>query len=229
MDAALELVETVNRDRPPDRRLTLFHLILRAAVKVLDERPRLNRFVAGGRLWQRDGIWITFSAKQRMDEQAPLITVKLKLDPRASLNEMIDQIQEALRSKRGGRKEASDSEVELLLRLPPVLIRLVLRVVRALDGLGLLPRKMIDSDPLYASVFFANLGSVGLDAGYHHLWEHGNIPTFCVVGRVREGSDGRRRAVFKFTFDERIEDGLYCAKSLERLRSLLETPQNLLG
>ena len=44
-------------------RLTLFHVVVWGAVRVLDERPRLNRFVAGGRHWQRDGIWISYSAK----------------------------------------------------------------------------------------------------------------------------------------------------------------------
>jgi hypothetical protein len=86
---------------------------------------------------------------------------------------------------------------------------------------------MIRSDPMYASVFVANLGSVGLDAGYHHLWEYGTISIFCVVGRVGEGADGRRCMTLKYTYDERVEDGLYCARSLERLRELLENPKEL--
>ena len=39
--------------------------MLRAIALVLAERPRLNRFTAGGRVWQRDGIWLSFSAKLR--------------------------------------------------------------------------------------------------------------------------------------------------------------------
>jgi pyruvate/2-oxoglutarate dehydrogenase complex dihydrolipoamide acyltransferase (E2) component len=31
----------------------------------------------------------------------------------------------------------------------------------------------------------------------------------------------------KWTYDERVEDGLYCARSLERLRELLENPEKL--
>ncbi len=111
--------------------------------------------------------------------------------------------------------------------LPNSLLRLGIGCVRALDALGLLPEAMIRSDPMYASVFVANLGSVGLDAGYHHLWEYGTIPIFCVLGRVRAGADGRRRVVLKYTYDERTEDGLYCARSLEILRELLEKPSLL--
>jgi pyruvate/2-oxoglutarate dehydrogenase complex dihydrolipoamide acyltransferase (E2) component len=31
----------------------------------------------------------------------------------------------------------------------------------------------------------------------------------------------------KFTYDERIEDGLYCARSLDLLRELIERPEKL--
>jgi hypothetical protein len=73
----------------------------------------------------------------------------------------------------------------------------------------------------------ASLGSVGLDAGYHHLWEHGTCPVFCVIGRIHEGPDGRRRTVLKWSYDERTEDGLYCAAGLERIRELIESPEKL--
>jgi len=227
VEAALGFVERENARRPPERRITLFHLVLRAMVRVLDERPRLNRFVAGGRIWQRDGIWISFSAKLRFDDDAPLLTVKRRFDPGMRLDEMVEHLHASLARSRSGRATAADREMGLLLRLPPFLARAAVRGVMALDGLGLLPRSMIDPDPMHASIFVANLGSVGLDAGYHHLWEYGNIPIFCVMGRIREGTDGRRSVTLKWSYDERVEDGLYCARSLERMRELLAKPEAL--
>src|SRR5512135_3059827 len=44
---------------------TLLHLLIWASAQVLHARPRLNRFTAGGRIFQRRGIWISFSAKKR--------------------------------------------------------------------------------------------------------------------------------------------------------------------
>jgi hypothetical protein len=223
---ALAFLAERNQGRPPERRATFFHLVLRAITRTLDERPRLNRFTAGGRIWQRDGIWISFAAKKRFDDDAPIVTVKRRFDPAESLDEMVERLLGEIRAERGGRVSASDRELAWLLRLPAPLTRLALALVRGADELGLLPRAMLDPDPMHASVFAANLGSVGLDAGYHHLWEWGNCPIFCVVGRVQE-SAGVRRVVLKWTFDERIEDGLYCARSLERLRELLAHPEKL--
>ncbi len=227
VERALAFAAEHSRHRDPERPITLFHVILAAIARVLHERPRLNRFTAGGRLWQRDGIWITFSAKMRLEEGAPMLTVKRRLDPTAPLDSMVDGIQGSLARGRRGERSASDREMDLLLRLPAPLVRLLVRAARGLDALGLLPRSMIDSDPLFCSAFVANLGSVGLDAGYHHLWEHGNCPIFVVIGRVRMGASGRRVVTLKYSYDERVEDGLYCARSLERLRELVESPEKL--
>jgi hypothetical protein len=227
VEAALAFAAECSRVRDPARPLTLFHLVLRAVALVLAERPRLNRFTAGGRVWQRDGIWITFSAKLKLEDGAPVITVKRRIDPEAGLDALVDGVLGGLGEGRSGRPSTSDKEVGLLLRLPPPLIRIAIGFARLADAFGLLPRAMIDGDPLFSSVFVANLGSVGLDAGYHHLWEYGNCPIFCVIGRVRPGPSGRRVVTLKWTYDERVEDGLYCARALERLRELVESPEKL--
>jgi hypothetical protein len=227
VERALAFAEEKSARRAPGRPLTLFHVILAALAKILHERPRLNRFTAGGRLWQRDGIWLTFSAKQRFDDDAPLLTVKRRVDPTQPIEAMVDALLDSLERGRRGERTTSDREVAGLLRLPPFLARAAIALAGLADSFGLLPRAMIDSDPLYASVFVANLGSVGLEAGHHHLWQHGNCPIFCVIGRVKPGADGGRKATLKFTYDERIEDGLYCARSLDRLRELIEHPEKL--
>lgn len=225
VERTLVYLDKLNADRPPERPITFFHLVLHGLMLLFHERPRLNRFVAGGRLWQRDGIWISFSAKRAFDDDSPILTVKQRIDPTHSIPEMVDTILEKLGSGRAGNKTTSDTEVDLLLRLPVPVIRAALWLAHAADSLGLLPAGMIHSDPLYASAFVANLGSVGLEAAYHHLWEHGNCPVFCVIGRIAPDASGRRHVTLKYTYDERIEDGLYCARSIEKLRERLENPE----
>ena len=51
----------------------------------LAEFPGLNRFVAGGRLYQRKGIWISYSAKQRMKKGAPLMVLKRRVRARGDV------------------------------------------------------------------------------------------------------------------------------------------------
>jgi hypothetical protein len=149
---------------------------------------------------------------------------------------MVDRIYAIVSEGRGGATTTSDREVHAILRLPGPLRRLVVRAGRWLDALGLLPRTMIEADPMYASAFVANLGSVGLDAAYHHLFEHGTAPIFVTMGRLHKApvvaADGTivAREVFelKWTFDERTEDGFYAARGLEHLKDLLENPDRLI-
>ncbi|MFW5920665.1 MAG: 2-oxo acid dehydrogenase subunit E2 [Polyangiales bacterium] len=212
---------------------SIFHLVLRGIARALHQRPRLNRFVAGGRLWQRDGIWISFSAKKRMgDDDAPLVVLKRRFDPSESFERMTTDIHARLHEGRSHRKSRTDKELGAVLRLPPAGLRGVLALERAADALGLLPRSYIDGDPMFASAFVANLGSLKMDAGYHHLYEYGNIPAFCVIGQVAETpvvEAGRvvagRTVSLRYSYDERVEDGLYAQRGLELVRRMVEDPE----
>jgi hypothetical protein len=227
-EAALEFIEKKNKERPRHRPITLFHLYLRACSMTLLLRPGVNRFVKAGRLWQRDGEWITFSAKRKLVDGAPMITIKRRFHPESeTLDEMTDATYEQLRAGRRGVQTTSDKEVKWMLRLPGPLIRIALGFLRLADYFGLWPRKMIDSDPLYTSVFLANLGSIDYPAGFHHLWEYGTASLFGVMGRIERGADGRRKFTAAWTYDERIEDGLYSYYTLGMIRDLIEDPEKL--
>jgi len=229
VEAALEFLEKRNRERAPERPITLFHLLLRSMSQALALRPGVNRFVKGGRLWQREGVYITFSAKREMSDGSPMLTVKRRFEPeRESLDEMVDALYARLRPARAGVPSTSDKETRWLLRLPGVLTHAVIRAADTLDRFGLLPRGMIEPDPLFTSIFVANLGSVGHDAGFHHLWERGTCSLFGVLGRIRRGASGRRVMTVCWTYDERIEDGLYSYLTIAGIQERIEQPDLLL-
>jgi len=229
---AERFLESANPKRPPERPITVFHLVLRAIGLGLTTFPRLNRFVVGSRLYQRDGIWLAFSAKILLDRDAPVFTVKIPFDAAEPLEGMVDRVYSALGAGRSGRQSATDRELRFFLALPTPLLRAGVRLLRWLDAYNLLPASFVRNDPLYASAFIANLGSVGLDAPFHHLYEYGTIPIFVAQGRrhrapvVQDDGSVVAREVFvlRYTYDERIEDGFYAARALERVRSVLESP-----
>jgi len=225
--AALDFVEDYNRGLADDHQITVFHLVLRAMALTLHERPRVNRFVAGGRLWQRKGAWITFAAKQEILPGSPLLTIKREFPESETLDGMVDAILGNIRARRGGRKTASDKEMDLASLMPPFLTLLAVKGLKALNRIGALPKKMIDDDPLYTSLFVANLGSVGLDAGYHHLWEYGTCSMFAVMGRFKQRHDGVTVFEIQYTYDERMEDGLYGGLAMSNIKSHLENPETL--
>jgi hypothetical protein len=215
VEAAIEFLEKRNIERPPDRPMSLFHLFLRSLSQAHELRPRVNRFVKGGKLWQREGVWLSFSALREMKDGAPMITIKRRFQPESeTLDEMVDGIYGGVRPARAGRKSTSDKEMGFLLRLPGFLIRGAMGLLRAADHVGLMPRAMIEGDPLFVSTFVGNLGSVGHEAGFHH-------------GKINPGPKGRRTMRVCWTYDERIEDGLYSQITIAGIQERIENPELL--
>lgn len=203
-------------------KVTVLHLAVAAAARALWERPRLNRFVMAGRIYQRRGVWVSFSAKREKSDRGAMVALKRQIPEGATLTDVVQLVDGVVGGARSGKRDQTDKELGLVLAFPSPVVRLVVGLLRALDRWGLMPRFMIDGDPLYSSIFVANLGSIDMDAPFHHLYEWGNIPLFCAIGRARDG-----KLPMRFTFDERVEDGLYCLGSLEALRVALENGAGL--
>jgi hypothetical protein len=129
---------------------------------------------------------------------------------------MVDRVLGSLGKRRSGEKTQSDREIDLALYLPSPLIRGVMKLLRWADALGVLPKSMIDPDPLFTSVFVANMGSIGMETGHHHLWEYGTC------------SDGSQYVVCSYTWDERVADGLATNFALSAFKERVENPEKLL-
>ncbi len=218
-----------------EQRVTLFHIILAAGVRTLALRPEVNRFVAGRRLYQRRTIDLSFVVKRELTEEASETTVKITFDPHSTISDVVDRVTAVVRATRENRTSRDETASEIVTKLPRSLTRLAMAGVRALDYFGLLPASFLKGDALYASAFLANLGSIGFDAVFHHLYEWGNTPIFVVVGKAKKepgvSLDGRLEAQdvldLKFTLDERITDGIYFVGTIDMFRDLVENPERL--
>ncbi|HEX5087262.1 MAG TPA: hypothetical protein VFV89_05600 [Nocardioides sp.] len=215
----------------PELHPTLFDVVLWGLSRMFDRYPHLNRFLAGGRLYERDGVWLSMTVKTEMSEDGTLVEVKHRCTAGQPFLDFVREIESEVIAARAGSEGLADVELAVFLRLPPLLRRGVVTLAGLGNSLNLLPRAFIEGDPFFASAFVTNLGSVGIDAAYHHLYEYGTIPIFCTVGLVHDGvvaRDGRpvvaRVTTLKFSYDERIEDGLYAARAVEYLCSVLGDP-----
>jgi hypothetical protein len=227
---ALEYVARHNAASP--NKITVFHLVLYAIVQTLAERPRLNRFTMGRRLYQRRGIWVSYSAKRAFDDSSPVFVAKRLFEPTWTFDEVVEAVRGGVSEGRSDKPTATDKELGILLKLPLFLLGFLVRLLRVLDRWNLLPQAFIRNDPFYASILVANLGSLKMDAAFHHNFDYGTMPIFLAIGQVEDavvvrpdGSLGARKQVLlRWTYDERIEDGLYCARALDLLKARIEDP-----
>ncbi len=235
---ALACIKKLNKELIKDKVLiSLFGVIITAAVRTLSQRPDLNRFISGYRYWQRKKIQIAFIAKKEITDDGKEVTVKITFNPDETLETAARKIYTEV--KKAVSEEGDDTEkiIEFIMKLPSILIKLIVKAMTFLDHQNLMIQSLIEADPMWCSAFFTNVGSFGLDAPFHHLYDRGNCPIFAAVGKVREefklnekGEVEKKLMVrMRFTFDDRISDGVYMAKSLELMQNYVENPELLLA
>lgn len=213
------------------------HCIVGAIANGMKKQPSMNRFVVGRRLYQRDGIWITFSVKRKkLDRGAKLAAIKRQVPEGQSFFELVTSLNDGIKVERSDARTYHDKEVDTLAKIPRPLMRAGVRFLYWLDYYNLLPGSFIKNDAMYTSMFAANLGSVGMSAGYHHLYEWGTCPLFMMIGRAEErvfvenGQVVTHRVLpLRFTFDERIDDGLNAGIGIRGVVDALEHPFEMLG
>lgn len=235
----LDITETtkfLHNQRKSGNKLSLFTIIVAACAKTFRERPMMNRFILGRRIYQREIFSISYVVKQALSDEAKELFVMAEITEDMTL----DNIDQIFRKKQDAIKRNEDSALEKLMNffscLPRPLMRLFFFILRKLDFRGRIPAFMRNELPFYSSVFFTNLGSIGMDAPFHHLYEMGSTSIFAALGKPeletvtnpKTGSTSVRKLVtLNITADERICDGFYLARSLDRFVNYVENPEKI--
>jgi hypothetical protein len=213
------------------------HCLVAALARGHFENPKMGQFIAGKRLYRRKHIDLTFSMKRkRLDKEAKLSAVKLRFKGDDPFRETCERINAKMEVERTDAKTYTDKELGVMTRLPRPILSFAIKFVRWADYHNLLPAGFIDNDGFYCSTFIANLGSVGMNAGFHHLYEYGTCPLFMMVGRIEEKpwvEDGqiviRKILHIRWSYDERIDDGLTSKGGIDSVRYALEHPDEVWG
>ncbi len=214
------------------------HALVAACRQGLWENPKMNQFISGRRLYARKHNELTFSMKrQRMNKEAKLSAVKLNVDDRnETFRQLVERINGNIVVERSGDETYSDKELGIFTQLPRPLLETALDVLRWADHRNLVPGDFIKNDGFYTSIFIANLGSLGMHAGYHHLYEYGTCPLFMMVGKIEERPivvDGKvvvhKMLPIRWTYDERIDDGLTAKYGMQSCLDALENPDEKFG
>ena len=216
----------------PRFHVDMTHCIVAALGHALQKTPSMNRFAVGRRLYQRKGNWVTFSMKrQKLNRAAKLTAVKREIPPDQSFFQFCSGLNVDIAVERSDKVTYVDKEVGFFAKIPRVVMVRGVRLLKALDYYNLLPASFIKNDAMYTSVFAANLGSIGMRAGFHHLYEWGTCPLFVMIGKLEErafvenGQIVVKKVIpLRFTFDERIDDGLNAGYGIKGVVDALEHP-----
>jgi hypothetical protein len=217
-----------------EHNISIFNVFIAALLKLGQEKPIFNRFVVGKRIYQRDHISICFIAKKELSESSTETSVKIFFDQGDTLSDVVSKVKKGVSKVKQGDDDATDKDIDLLTNLPKWITTLIFKCISIMNHFGLLSKKFMDDNPLFSTAYVTNVGSIGIDAPYHHLYEFGTVSVFASLGKidnkpiVENGLVKVKKAVnVNFTIDERIADGVYMAKALGTFVKYMEDPSLL--
>ena len=228
-------LEKLNEGRTEDK-YTFFHLVSAAIGKAFILRPKMNRFVCNNKVYQRREVSVAFTVKKRFDDHAEEALAFFTYDPEETLESYHEKIMKVIhQTKSYEEKDTSTGAMDIVCKLPQFLITGIVKVVLWLDKYGWAPQFLIGSDPNHAAIFLSNLGSIGLEAGYHHLVNWGTNSCFVVTGKKymkmeydKDGNPDLHEVLpLGITLDERIADGYYYSGTVALVKELLAHPELL--
>ena len=228
-----EYIRKFNAEHP-EARLSMFDLVIAAMLKTIRLRPQMNRFIANKNVYQRNQITAAFTVKKEFRDDGDETLARVVADENDTLSDISAKVRDQIAFCKKEDDESTDA-MNVIKKLP--FKHLIGLVARFLDRHGWMPQSVIATDPYQCSVVLSNLGSIGMNIGYHHLMNWGTTSIFVIVGnkKFKPSYDAQGNVTMKkvidlsFTIDERISDGFYYVKSMKLLKKLLENPELMEG
>ena len=216
-------------------KISYLHFFIAAYVRLLAERPQLNRFIINSKVYQRNNICISMVVKRSFRENGEETTVKFEFTGQENIFEVAEIINNYIaEAKTDGISTETDKLVTGLMTMPGFFKKFLVKGLLGLDKVNLLPASVIKVSPFHTSLFFTHLKSIKTDYIYHHLYEVGTAGIFVALGKtakipvvVNDELVIKKCVTVGYTVDERICDGVYFARSFRQLERFLENPQLL--
>ena len=219
----------------PEYKYNMFQCIIAATLKTITLRSKLNVFIHNYKMFKRNDVTTAFTVKQEFSDNGSevLAFIKSKLD--WTIDDLHNELhRQLLKLKDKEFKDDTSSIFDTVNAIPKFISHPIMKFLAWLEKHDWIPKALIETDPYQSSVYFANLGSIGLPSGFHHLTNWGTTSMFVVIGKATKMPFfENEQIVFKdgvelgITVDERVADGYYFAKSFNLVQFFLQNPEYL--
>ena len=216
----------------------MLHLFLAVYARAVSQRPGINRFIRGQRIYTRDHIEVMMTIKKEMTLESPDTCIKFYMNPDDTAETIYNNFTKLVdenKATSGNGDSDFDKVAKIFTYIPGLLLRFAVATLRTMDYFGLLPRALTHVSPFHGSMAITSMGSLGIPPIYHHLYDFGNIPVFISYGAKRKeiefdknGEPIKKRYIdFTVVTDERICDGYYFASALKLMHNYFDNPDQL--
>lgn len=230
------LEKYVHKKRSEDiPNLRIIHVAMAAALRMFATRPQLNRFVAGKKIYAHNNISFSMTVKRALTDEGSETEICPVFEPTDTIFEVVEKFNSEV-EKAFAEEESDTDKINRLVGMTPTCIKtFIVFVLRNLDKIGLMPKFITKASPFHASAYITDIGSLGIDSVYHHLYEFGTVSCFMAMGKKQylpciksDGTLGQKKIInFRFVLDERITDGHYYAASIRQFTRFMKHPELL--
>lgn len=230
-----EMDEYIDKKAEENIRISYMQIIYAAMVRLIAQRPQLNRFIMNGRTYARKEIYISLAIKKSLSDDGEETTIKLPFTGTENIFEIKEKLEKVInKNKDISTENSTDILAKSLSLIPNFLLKIAVSFIMFLDKHGLLPKAIINASPFHTSAFLTNVASLGIDAIFHHLYDFGTTGLFLAMGKkkksyIYEDDDFKQEKCISLAFvcDERICDGYYFANSVKMFNKYLKKPDLL--
>jgi hypothetical protein len=213
------------------------HIMIAAYIRAVSQRPGINRFVSGQKIFARNDIQVVMTIKKTLSLESPDTCIKVRFSPDDTVDEVYDKFNAAVAEVQSKPDDQSsfDTLNKVLSLIPGLLCRWTVKFLNFLDYFGLLPKSLLWLSPFHGSMIITSMGSLGIRPIYHHIYNFGNLPIFLAYGGRRtevvldkDGKPVNKKFIeLKAVTDERICDGFYYASAFKMIKRCVENPELL--
>ncbi len=233
--AITEIEEYINKKQQEGIKIGIMDVVFATVIRVISERPQLNRFCINGRTYARNEITTSLSIKKSRTIEGEETTIKVHWKGNENVFDVSEKLQKIIADNKNVETENStDKTANILDKLPTWLFKLVVKILIRLDKRGILPKAIIEASPFHTSAFITNVGSIGIDAIYHHIYNFGTTSLFFAMGKkkksyIYEDEEIKQSKTISIAFvgDERICDGYYYASTFRQMERYWKKPELL--
>ena len=159
------------------------HIVISSLVRVMSQKPKINRFVAGKKTFARKDISFSLAVKKEMTEDSEETTIKVIFKPEDTIYDVIEKMNDEINKNKGEDKgNDTDMAAKIITFMPGFMINFTINFFRFLDNRGLLPGFLTKLSPFHSSCFVTDLGSIGIKPVYHHIYNFGTNSIFLSFG-----------------------------------------------
>ena len=137
----------------------MLHILIAAYVRTVSQRPAVNRFIRGQKIYARNDIVVNLAVKKKMSLEGVETTIKMHFKPEYTIFDVYDVVNDALKEVYEEADTSVDKVANVINYIPGLIKKGVISLLKTMDYFGLIPSFLIEASPFHGSLFITNMAS----------------------------------------------------------------------